>query len=84
MILYHALLKMETTDSLSTIVVDKVAAREDVSPCDLHEPLYDVIDPEALDALFATVTGQLQFEYHGYKITADSNGTIDLTPLAST
>lgn len=36
----------------STTVVTAIAAAEDVDPTELDVTLYDVIDPDALDALF--------------------------------
>lgn len=38
--------------SLSEKVVEEVAAAENVEPEDLDVPLFDVIDPDALDQLF--------------------------------
>ncbi|ELZ08928.1 hypothetical protein C479_12409 [Halovivax asiaticus JCM 14624] len=51
----------------------------------LDPPLYDVIDPEALDAVFEPVAGtnrpngKIQFEYAGYTVTvsADYSVTVD-------
>lgn len=58
-----------------------VAAVSDVSgddPTDI-EPLYDVVDPDSLDDLFAParsprLTGAVRFEYHGYPVTVTADG----------
>lgn len=72
-------------DSVGVRIVRKIAAREGIDPSMLDPPLYDVIDPEALDAVFESVAGtdrahgQVQFEYAGYAVTvsADYAVTVD-------
>ncbi len=53
-------------------IVDRVAKMEEQDPLDLP-PLYDSVDPDALDRL--SESSKIQFEYIGYKITVD-HGTI--------
>ncbi len=67
--------------ALSTAVVRAVADREGVDPIELDEPLYEVIDSEALDELFASGDGSVTFEYYGYEVTAHSDGQVDLQPI---
>jgi len=69
----------------SHLVVDAVAGEEGVSPTDLSPPLSDVIDIEALDALFG-VPGkeeygpmEVAFEYQGYQIIIAGSDVSDLT-----
>ena len=38
--------------SISTTVIEAVSEAADVDPIDIGTPLYDCIDPDALDALF--------------------------------
>lgn len=45
---------------------------EEQDPIDLP-PLYDSVDPDALDRLAESST--IQFEYAGYNITVDSGTT---------
>jgi hypothetical protein len=49
----------------------------------LPEPQYDVIDPAALDQLFAgrDTAGCVRVTYCGYRVTAYSDGTVDVDPL---
>ena len=79
----------ESDGSLSHAVVEAVADREGVDVTELEppafEPLYSVVDPDALDAVFAPThdggqraTGSVTFEYEGYTVTVDSDGTVDL------
>lgn len=51
------------------------------------EPLYTALDPDALDALFrncgsdgetARSDGRIEFSYHGYEVTARSDGEISV------
>lgn len=49
------------------------------------QPLYETIDPEALDDLFSPVEGKaprnvgsLTFEYEGYQIVVHASGWIDI------
>lgn len=86
------LLSVERSDedaSLSFEVIRAVAEREGVDPIDIeppeYEPLYDVLNPEALDALFAPResgaprgTGRIEFTYCGYDIVVDGDGTVEL------
>ncbi|WP_306056539.1 HalOD1 output domain-containing protein [Natronococcus wangiae] len=72
---------------LSEAVISAVAAVEGVDQLELadeHEPLYDAIDPTALDSLFRSSgstdrsVGAVAFEYAGYRITVDQTGQVTL------
>jgi len=55
-------------------VVYAVADAEGVDPTDL-DPLYDTIDPEALDALFAGGgEGRIAFTYGGHEVEVTADG----------
>lgn len=65
-------------DSPSLRVIDALAAVTDTDPLELP-PLYEVIDPEALDALFrpdSGVEGTVQFTFGPHEITVRSDGTV--------
>lgn len=71
------------SDSLTQEIVQKIADLEGVEPLDLETPLYEAIDPEALEALLTdTITGErrdnvsVEFQYYGYDIVVDSDGEI--------
>lgn len=73
---------MEST-LVGTEIVEQIAAREGVDPVDLNVRLYDIINPDALEALTnGTIDQQLQanlrveFTYHGYVVTVDRSGRI--------
>lgn len=63
-------------DSVSTAVLTAVSAvaGEDALT---GEPLYETIDPDALDALFAPTRsrGWVTFEFHGHPVVVDSDGS---------
>lgn len=76
--------------SLSFKVITAVAEREGVDPIELEPPeyeaLYDVINPEALDSLFAPrqngtarATGRVEFEFCGYDVVVTSDGDVALS-----
>lgn len=50
-----------------------------------YEPLYSVVDTDALDALFASTgrtgerVGRVEFEYAGYEVTVYSDGRVEAT-----
>ena len=75
-----------TSDTLASLsVVEAVAAAEDVEPVTLEPPLFRVIDPTALDRLFADghdgrarPSGTVEFEYHGYDVSVRADGTVSL------
>lgn len=64
--------------SPSERVVTLVANRADADPLRLP-PLYEAIDPDALDAFVRGVPdGEVRFRYVGYVITVESTGTVHI------
>ncbi|MEY7847995.1 HalOD1 output domain-containing protein [Natrarchaeobius sp. A-rgal3] len=70
----------------SRAVVEAVAEAEEISPDELrppeYEPLHAVVDPEALDALFAdrpTAKSGVSFTFCGYDVSVDEDGTVSLS-----
>lgn len=73
------------TEPPSIAVIEAVADRDSVDETALETPLFDVIDPCALDALFhpkpdgtARGGGTVTFSYEGYAVTVQSDGTVTL------
>lgn len=71
----------------SQAVVRAVAEREGIPPEELvppeYEPLHAVVDPDALDGLFAARPagrerpgGSVSFSYCGYDVTVEADGTV--------
>jgi hypothetical protein len=70
-------------DSVTAVLLDTIASFEGRSPDELP-PLVDVVDPEALDALFRyrarddhpVPTHVMRFEYDDYQVQVHSEGVI--------
>lgn len=68
--------------NLSQLVVEAVADAEGVDPLELSSPLYEVIDPDALDQVFAVTStdgrrdGQVTLSYNGYEVTVCGDGYV--------
>ncbi|MFC7139044.1 HalOD1 output domain-containing protein [Halosimplex aquaticum] len=71
--------RAEGTD-LSVAVIESLAEAKGVTPIDIQQPLYDVVDPDALDRLFTdgegSVSGRVVFEFDAHEITVHSDGDI--------
>ncbi|MFC4449293.1 MULTISPECIES: HalOD1 output domain-containing protein [Halorussus] len=70
-------------EPLSAAVIDAVAEAADVDPAELGTPLYDQIDPDALDNLFSDRhngmprgSGHVVFTLLDYEVTVYSDGHI--------
>lgn len=65
----------------SLAIVSRVADAEGVESRELA-PLYESVDPDALDALVDSVTGgstlSVQFTYCGYVVTVNADGVINV------
>lgn len=67
---------------MSSRIVEAVAAARDVDPTELR-PLYEVVDPDALDAFVASVAGEdgadsaiVRFEYEGETVLIRGDGSV--------
>ncbi|NHN42755.1 hypothetical protein G9C85_14105 [Halorubellus sp. JP-L1] len=77
-------------DPVSMRVVDRVADVTGTDPLDL-EPLYDVVDPDHLDALFERNDGvgdqrgaEVRFVMEGCDVVVSADGSIDVTRRSGT
>lgn len=63
-------------DDVSERIVTEIATRDGVDPIELP-PLFDAVDPDALEVLFApkangeTRRGRVWFRYAGYDVTIE-------------
>ena len=67
----------ETTPS--TAVVETVAAVLDREPT-AFDPLFEAVDPEALDAVTLSADGLVSFRYAGCLVTVATTGTVTVEP----
>lgn len=72
----------ETTPSVAADVVSKIAEREGIEPTELR-PLHGVVDPDALNAIFAArapgvarAGGRVTFPYCGYVVQVHGDGRV--------
>lgn len=68
---------------VSVAVVEAVADAEGVDPVGLETPLYEAVDPDALEALVGAsghggFEGYVSFVYCGYDVTVDPRGGVTL------
>jgi hypothetical protein len=68
-----------STPSVAQRVIAEIAAAEGTPDAALSPPLYSVIDPDALDAMFPVgphartgSTVELSFQYGGYRVSVRS------------
>ncbi|WP_224268279.1 HalOD1 output domain-containing protein [Haloprofundus salinisoli] len=71
--------KLETV-APSQAIVERIAALEEADQTEL-DPLYETVDPEALNALVEATERsnpslQIQFTYNGYEVTVSSGGVV--------
>lgn len=66
------------------LVVTSVADVADADPLEL-EPLYETVDPEAIDEFVASggsadFDGHISFTYEGYAVTVRASGLLEIRP----
>lgn len=72
----------QETRSASEAVIQEVAEQEGIQPGEMNPPLFEAVDPEALDRVLRD-TGSVSFEYHGYLVTVDHSANVNLQPIES-
>lgn len=66
----------------SQAIIDAVADAEETTPLALDPPLYEAVDPDALDTVFQDGTdGTVSFSYHGYAVEVSSGGEVVVSPV---
>ncbi|WP_222915153.1 HalOD1 output domain-containing protein [Natrinema sp. SYSU A 869] len=80
---------MQTTQSLSLKIVEKIAEREGVQPEELSPPIHYAINTDALDSLYQASDSEkspskVEFVYKGYTVTVDSTGNVDIEKCEAT
>lgn len=66
-------------------VVEAVAAEQETSAIGFEPPLYEVIDPEALDSLVRAGTEDLriQFRYQDVSVVVTGSGRVDISSVST-
>lgn len=70
-------------ERFSTAIAEAVAERVDSEPTALDPPLYESVDPDALDALLTSLSenevgGSVSFSYFGFDVVVHADGTVSL------
>lgn len=69
---------VQTPERVTEAVVTAVAEETGLSALEL-EPLADVVDPDALNALFESGTAvALEFTYHGFDVSVSGDGRVSV------
>jgi hypothetical protein len=70
-------------ETTSGTVVERVAAEADTTPTAL-EPLYERVDPDALERFVASLddagAGAVRFSYEGCDVRIDGDGSVEVSP----
>lgn len=76
-------------EEISAKVVEAVAAAKGIEPTALDTRLYEIIDPDALDAIFRPkadgtprIGGKITFTMDGCRVAIHNDGNVDVTPPA--
>jgi hypothetical protein len=72
-------------DELPLQILERIAKREGVTPVDMHPPLYESVDMDALHSLLASgnATLSVSFVYRGYTISVSGTGDVQITEPTS-
>lgn len=66
--------------SICQEIVELIAEAEETDPTELIPPLYEVIDPDALESLFVNsqALGKTVFNYNDYEVSVFSDGYVSI------
>ena len=72
---------MAHANELPLMIAERIAEREDLTSIDLHPPLYESIDTDALESLLESSDGavSVSFTYQGYTVHVDGTGSVRLS-----
>jgi len=73
----------EPGSSITTTVLRGVATLSETDATEM-EPLFETVDPDALDRLVESFPADQQwnmvFSYHGYDVSIEASGRVELSP----
>lgn len=66
--------------SICQTIVESIAEAEGTDPIELTPPLYEVIDPDSLESLFANkqALGKIIFSYNSYQVSVFPDGYVSV------
>jgi hypothetical protein len=67
----------EPSGQISIDVIEAIADETGTDPLRMDPPLYEVVDTDALDALYESgAAATVEFEYDGHSVTVDGDGSV--------
>lgn len=71
------------TECYSHDILLAVADKKGIDPLELTPPLYEAVDPEALDKLLSdsSTIMNIHFEYNGFRVEVQSDFSITISDL---
>jgi hypothetical protein len=77
---------MDANRSLTTRIIERVAAEEEVDASDIDHQLYEVIDGDALTGAIESMesTGVVAFDYLGYRVAVTGDERIKVSEQNNT
>lgn len=67
----------QNSDPISIDVIETIAAVTDTDPLAMDPPLYEAIDTDALDTLYARgAEATVEFAYDGHTVVVESDRTV--------
>ncbi|MFC7134561.1 MULTISPECIES: HalOD1 output domain-containing protein [Salinibaculum] len=81
----RAVVPEESPETLTEAIVEAVAEAEGIDPIELRPSLYDVVDPDALELLYAQPDRsrasnlRVTFAYGTWQVHVHRDGTVQLT-----
>ncbi|WP_266082019.1 HalOD1 output domain-containing protein [Haladaptatus caseinilyticus] len=70
--------KLTDAESITTAIVTAVTEANGTKPA---TPLYEAINPDALEELYEHGSPKVNFEYIGYRVTIHSDRTVSVSDL---
>lgn len=68
-------------ESVCELIVLEIADREGIEAWEVTEPLYDVINPDALESLFRGGPARVTFLYRGYRVTVTHEHEVTIVDI---
>ncbi|WP_436932787.1 HalOD1 output domain-containing protein [Halosimplex halobium] len=65
-----------SSGQVSIDVIEAIADETGTDPLRLEPPLYEVVDTDALDAIYESGAATVEFEYDGHSVVIDDDGTV--------
>jgi len=67
----------EPSEQISIDVIETIADVTGNDPLTMDPPLYEVVDTDALDALYESgAAATVEFEYDGHSVVVDGDGAV--------